>query len=133
MSIGPSGSPTADRSLQWLLAIPHWTILNALQDLSGIVAVISWFVILFTGKLPEAMANLQCVIIRDGNRTYAYAGFLREEYPPLTFETSAPADPGSYRPVRTGFVPELEDRSRLTVGYRIILVIPQAIVLRGRR
>jgi hypothetical protein len=115
--------------VQWLLAIPHWAILNALQDLSGIVAIISWFLILFTGRLPEALANLQCLIIRYGNRTYAYAGFLREEYPPFTFETASPADPGSYPPVRTGFVPELENRNRLTVGFRIILVIPQAIVL----
>jgi hypothetical protein len=115
--------------VQWLLAIPHWAILNALQDLSGIIAIISWFVILFTGRLPEALANLQCLIIRYGNRTYAYAGFLREEYPPLTFETDAPADPGSYPPVRTGFGPELENRNRLTVGFRIILVIPQVIVV----
>jgi hypothetical protein len=115
--------------VQWLLAIPHWAILNALQDLSGVVAIISWFVILFTGRLPEALANLQGLIIRYGNRTYAYAGFLREEYPPFTFETDTPADPGSYPPVRTGFVPELENRNRLTVGFRIILVIPQAIVL----
>jgi Domain of unknown function (DUF4389) len=70
--------------VQWLLAIPHLVILNALQDLSGIVAVISWFVILFTGKLPDGLANLQCLIIRYGNRTCAYAGFLREEYPPFT-------------------------------------------------
>jgi hypothetical protein len=115
--------------VQWLLAIPHWAILNALQDLSGIVAIISWFLILFTGRLPEALANLQCLIIRYGNRTYSYAGFLREEYPPFTFETDAPADPGSYPPVRTGFGPELENRNRLTVGFRIILVIPQVIVL----
>jgi Domain of unknown function (DUF4389) len=115
--------------VQWLLAIPHWAILNTLQDLSGVVAVISWFVILFTGRLPEGLANLQCLIIRYGNRTYAYAGFLREEYPPFTFETDAPADPDSYPPVRTGFLPELENRNRLTVGFRIILVIPQAIVL----
>jgi Domain of unknown function (DUF4389) len=115
--------------VQWLLAIPHWAILNALQDLSGIIAIISWFIILFTGKLPETLANLQGLIIRYGNRTYAYAGFLREEYPPFTFETDAPADPGSYPPVRTGFVSELENRNRLTVGFRIILVIPQVIVL----
>ncbi|MGH9230828.1 MAG: DUF4389 domain-containing protein [Acidimicrobiales bacterium] len=115
--------------VQWLLAIPHWAILNALQDLSGIIAIISWFLILFTGKLPEALANLQSLIIRYGNRTYAYAGFLREEYPPFTFETDAPTDPSSYPPVRTGFAPELENRNRLTVGFRIILVIPQAIVL----
>jgi Domain of unknown function (DUF4389) len=31
--------------------------------------------------------------------------------------------------VRTGFVPELENRNKLTVGFRIILVIPQVIVL----
>jgi Domain of unknown function (DUF4389) len=115
--------------VQWLLAIPHWAILNALQDLSGIIAIISWFTILFTGRLPETLANLQGLIIRYGNRTYAYAGFLREEYPPFTFETDAPADPGSYPPVRTGFVSELENRNRLTVGFRIILVIPQVIVL----
>ncbi|HZA79075.1 MAG TPA: DUF4389 domain-containing protein [Acidimicrobiales bacterium] len=115
--------------VQWLLAVPHGAIVNALQDLSGVVAIISWFVILFTGKLPEGLANLQCLIIRYGNRTYAYAGFLREEYPPFAFETMAPADPASYPPVRTGFVPELEDRNRLTVGFRIILVIPQVIVL----
>ena len=115
--------------VQWLLAIPHLVILNALQDLSGVVAVISWFCILFTGRLPDGLANLQCLIIRYGNRTCAYAGFLREEYPPFTFETVAPADPGSYPPVRTGFVPDLDNRNRLTVGFRIILVIPQAIVL----
>jgi Domain of unknown function (DUF4389) len=80
--------------VQWLLAIPHWAILNALQELSGIIAIISWFLILFTGKLPEALANLQCLIIRYGNGTYADAGFLREEYPPLTFETDAPGGSG---------------------------------------
>jgi Domain of unknown function (DUF4389) len=115
--------------VQWLLAIPHLAIINVMQDLSGVVAIISWFAILFTGKLPEGLANLQCLIVRYGNRTYAYAGFLREEYPPFTFETDAPADPGSYPPVRTGFVPELENRNRLTTAFRIIVVIPHVIVL----
>jgi hypothetical protein len=115
--------------VQWLLAIPHLVIINVMQDLSGVVAIISWFAILFTGKLPEGLANLQCLIVRYGNRTYAYAGFLREEYPPFTFETVAPADPDSYPPVRTGFVTELENRNRLTTAFRIILVIPHVIVL----
>jgi hypothetical protein len=115
--------------VQWLLAIPHLVIINVMQDLSGVVAIISWFAILFTGKLPEGLANLQCLIVRYGNRTYAYAGFLREEYPPFTFETAAAADPDSYPPVRTGFVTELENRNRLTTAFRIILVIPHVIVL----
>jgi Domain of unknown function (DUF4389) len=114
--------------VQWLLAIPHFIILYVLGIVAEVVAIIGWFVILFTGKLPEGLATLMCLYIRYGNRTTAYAGFLREEYPPFAFETVAP-DPGTYPPVRTGFVPELENRNRLTVAFRIILVIPQLIVL----
>ena len=114
--------------VQWLLAIPHFIILYVLSIVAEIVAIIAWFAILFTGKLPEGLANLVCLYIRYNNRTTAYAGFLREEYPPFAFETVAP-EPGTYPAVRTGFVPELEDRNRLTVAFRIILVIPQLLVL----
>jgi Domain of unknown function (DUF4389) len=114
--------------VQWLLAIPHFLILYGLQLVARAVAVISWFAILFTGKLPEGLANMLCLYIRYNNRAGAYAGFLREEYPPFVFDTVAP-DPGNYPPVRTGFTPELEDRNRLTVGFRLILAIPHLIVV----
>jgi len=114
--------------VQWRLAIPHFIIVYVLGFVAEIVSIIGWFVILFTGKLPDGLANLVCLYIRYNNRAIAYAGFLREEYPPFTFETVA-ADPGTYPPVRTGFAPELEDRNRLTVAFRLILVIPQLIVL----
>ena len=114
--------------VQWLLVIPHFLILYGLQLVARAVAVISWFAILFTGKLPQGLANMMCLYIRYNNRAGAYAGFLREEYPPFVFDTVAP-DPGSYPSVRTGFAPELEDRNRLTVGFRLILAIPHLIVL----
>ena len=114
--------------VQWFLAIPHFIILYVLGVVAEVVSIIGWFAILFTGKLPEGLANLVCLYVRYNNRTMAYAGFLREEYPPFAFET-VPADPGTYPAVRTGFVPELEDRNRLTVAFRLILVIPQLIVL----
>jgi Domain of unknown function (DUF4389) len=114
--------------VQWLLAIPHFIVLYVLGVVAEVVSIIGWFAIVFTGKLPEGLANLVCLYVRYNNRAVAYAGFLREEYPPFTFET-VPADPGTYAPVRTGFVSELEDRNRLTVGFRFILVIPQLIVL----
>ncbi|HKE74038.1 MAG TPA: DUF4389 domain-containing protein [Acidimicrobiales bacterium] len=114
--------------VQWLLAIPHFLILDALQLVARAVAVVGWFAIVFTGKLPEGLANLLTLYIRYDNRVIAYAGFLREEYPPFSYDTVAP-DPGEYPPVRTGFVPELENRNRVTVGFRLILVIPQLIVL----
>jgi Domain of unknown function (DUF4389) len=84
--------------VQWLLAVPHYLVLRGLEYLSGAVAVISWFAIVFTGRLPEGLASAQHLYIRYANRTIAY-------------------------------VPQYEDRNRVTVGFRIILVIPHVIVL----
>jgi Domain of unknown function (DUF4389) len=114
--------------VQWLLAIPHLLVLNALNALSEAVAVISWFVIVFTGRLPEGLASAQHLAIRYQNRVTSYSAFLREEYPPFVFGTTA-ADAGEYPPVRTSFEPQYEDRNRVTVGFRLILVIPHVLVL----
>ena len=116
--------------VQWFLAIPHFLILNGLQLVARAAAIIGWFAILFTGKLPEGLANMLGLYIRYDNRALAYAGFLREEYPPFVFDPVAP-DPGHYPPVRTAFAPELENRNRVTVGFRLILAIPQIIVVAG--
>lgn len=114
--------------VQWLLAIPHWLVLNALDNLSRIVAIISWFAIVFTGRLPEGLASVQHLYIRYNNRTVGYAAFLSEEYPPFVFGTTA-ADQGEHSALRTEFRPQYEDRNRLTVGFRLILVIPHLIVV----
>jgi hypothetical protein len=114
--------------VHWLLAIPHLVILNALGTVSEVVAVISWFAVLFTGRLPAGLASLQAMYLRYLLRTATYFGFLREEYPPFSFATTF-ADPGDDPRVGVDLVPELEGRNRLTVGFRLILVIPQLIVL----
>jgi hypothetical protein len=114
--------------VQWLLALPHYIVLYVLRLVVEIVAIVSWFIILFTGRLPDSIANLQAMYLRYQARTYTYAGFMREEYPPFAFAT-ATADPGDEPRVRVDVVPELENRNRLTVGFRFILVIPQLIIL----
>jgi hypothetical protein len=114
--------------VQWLLAIPHFAILYGLRLVSQAVGLISWVVILFTGKLPDGMANVQAMYLRYSMRTSFYAAFLVEEYPPFTFATT-PADPGDVPRLRIDFRPELENRNRVTVGFRIFLVIPHLIVL----
>ena len=114
--------------VQWFLAIPHYVVLYALGIVSSVVAVISWFAILITGKMPEGLAGVQAMYLRYTNRTYAYAGFLVEPYPPFTFGTES-ADPGDYPGVRTDVVPDFGDRNRLTVAFRLILLIPHIIVL----
>ena len=114
--------------VQWFLAIPHLVVLYVLGIVSNVLAFVSWFAILFTGKLPEALAGWQFLYLRYTNRTYAYADFLREEYPPFTFEMLAD-DPGDYPGVQTEVAPEYEDRNRLTVAFRFILVIPHVVCL----
>jgi hypothetical protein len=114
--------------VNWLLAIPHFAVLYGLRVLGQAVAVISWFAIVFTGELPESLANLQTMWMRYELRTYSYGLFMREEYPPFAFAMS-PADGGEDARVAVNFQPVLNDRNRVTVGFRIILVIPHAFVL----
>src|SRR5712691_3314318 len=114
--------------VNWLLAIPHFVVLYGLQILSRAVGVISWFVIVFTGKLPDGLANVQVMYLRYMLRTYTFAGFMREEYPAFGFDTSA-SDPGDDPRVRVDVRPQLTDRNRLTAFFRIILVIPHLVVL----
>jgi hypothetical protein len=66
--------------------------------------------------------------LRYCQRTATYAGFLRDEYPPFGF-TTTPTDPGDDPRVGVVLVPELEGRNRLTVAFRLILAIPQLIVV----
>ena len=108
--------------VQWILAIPHTFIASVLNYAAQVVALVSWFIILFTGKLPEGIANFQTMVLRYATRAYAYAGFLHSEYPPFAFDMSS-AEPGG-TPVDLATVPELEDRNRLTVGLRLIWAIP---------
>jgi Domain of unknown function (DUF4389) len=114
--------------VQWLLAIPHLAIVYVLGSVSELLAIISWFAVLFTGRLPAGLANFQAMYLRYSLRTATYAGFLRDEYPPFGFVTTA-ADPGDDPRVGVDLVPQLEGRNRLTTAFRLILAIPQLIVL----
>jgi len=111
-----------------ILAIPHLVVVQVLGYVSSVVALISWFAIVFTGRMPEGLANFQAMYMRYEVRAYVFAGFLREEYPPFAFATM-PADPGDDARVRVDFRPQLENRNRVTTGFRLILAIPHLVVL----
>src|SRR5206468_12671773 len=93
-----------------------------------LLAVVSWFIILFTGRLPGELANFQVMYIRYYVRMALFAGFLREEYPPFAFAMT-PNDPGGDLRARVDVIAQLDARNRLTVGFRLILVIPQLTML----
>lgn len=111
--------------VHWLLAIPHLIIAGALSSLGSAVAVVSWLVIVFTGALPEGLANVQCMVLRYQARTYSYVLWLRETYPAFDFSMTE-EDPGG-DPLSVTIRPKLDDRDRVTVGLRFIWIIPYAI------
>jgi len=111
--------------VQWLLALPHLIIAAALGYVSYAVSVISWFLILFTGRLPEGLANFQVMILRYTTRAQLYEGFLFDKYPEFDFSMTSQEPGGS--PVVLSVIPALEGRNRLTVLVRLILAIPAMI------
>jgi Domain of unknown function (DUF4389) len=112
--------------LQWVLAIPHFVVLYLLNIAGEVVGLISWFAILFTGRLPKGLADFQCMVQRYSTRVSTYAAGLHAQYPPFDFTTTA-ADPGGYAAAVEFTVP-LDGRNRLTCALRIIWMIPAAIV-----
>ena len=108
--------------LQWFFAIPHLFIAQVLEAVSHMLALISLVVIVITAKLPAGFADLQVMILRYKYRYLTYAMFLHDRYPPLML------DPTSSEPEETpttlDITPALEDRSRPTILFRFILIIP---------
>ena len=114
--------PLAD----WAMAIPHFVVSYVVDIVGQFCTIISWFAILFTGKMPEGLANIIIMSQRYSLRVTGFFLGLTEQYPPFEFETITAADPGNYA-LRYDVRPELANRNRLTVAFRIFMVIPIAI------
>ena len=110
------------------LAIPHFIVLYALNFVAQILAFVAWILGVFTGKVPEGILSFIALYVRYSTRVSVFATFLKEEYPPFTFSTAF-TDPGDDPRVRIDFVPETEGRNRLTIFFRIFMVIPHLIAL----
>jgi len=112
--------------VHWLLVIPHWVILYVLGFVQSIVYVVSWFAILFTGKLPEGLFGFTVMTMRYRWRVTTYLLFMRESYPEFAFTTTG-QDPGT-DPARLSVQPSAK-LSRGLIFIKWLLVIPHLIVL----
>jgi len=92
---------------------------GAFGAVASVCAFLAWFAILFTGKYPRGLWDLVKTFMGWRANVLAYVALLRDEYPP--FGT------GSY-PV-TFEVDYPEESNRWSVALRLILAIPQLIVL----
>ena len=114
--------------VHWLLVIPHFIVGYVLAIVAEILAFVGWILGVITGKIPEGIQTLIALSIRYNARAMTYALFMREEYPPFSFDTTFD-DPGDDPRVRISFAPEIEGRNRLTIFFRLLLAIPHFIVL----
>lgn len=89
---------------------------------AAVMAIISWFAIVFTGKQPRGLWDFTNFFMRWRGGAVAYMALLRDEYPPF-----GPGD-GSY-PAAFSVASFPETRERWSVGLRLIYAIPQIIVL----
>jgi hypothetical protein len=117
---GPAPQERATVLFRLILAIPHYFVLYFLGIAATIIAFLGWWAALFTGRLPEFAATFLTGYIRWYTRVTAYTMLLTDVYPPFSLED----DP---YPVRIA-VPLAERLNPLAVFFRIILVIPAAIV-----
>jgi hypothetical protein len=103
-----------------ILAIPHLIVSRLWAYLAGFLAVIQWFIIVFTGQRNQGIWNLQWSWLGYDSRVQSYVSLLYDVYPEFGTE------PGRV-PVRTALVFE-SDADRLTNGLRILWIIPAAIL-----
>jgi hypothetical protein len=86
----------------------------------SLLAVLSWFTIVLSGQHVQGIREITMLVLRWRARAFAYVMLLVDDYPPF--------GDGPY-PVTLTVVDPAEARNRLSVGLRLLLVIPHAIVL----
>ncbi len=119
-----------------ILAIPHLLLVGGpgaagsggpgvrsngvLGAAAVVMAIISWFAIVFTGRQPRGLWDFASMYLHWRSRAVAYMALLRDEYPPF--------GEGDY-PVTFAVGDFPETRNRWSVGLRLFYLIPQVIVL----
>lgn len=105
--------------LRWLLVIPMVVLMFFVGIIAFFVTVAGWFAALVLGRLPTSIASFLSGYLIFRTRIDAYAMLLVDRYPPASFHQTD-------HPVQVEVHPG--HLNRLAVFFRLILVIPAAIV-----
>ncbi|MFI6638727.1 DUF4389 domain-containing protein [Streptomyces sp. NPDC050504] len=105
--------------LRWLLLLPHFLVLMVLSVVAFLVLVVGWFAALVLGRLPDPVHAFLGGYLAYQTRVGASATLLVDHYPPFAF--AAPGHPVQIELRATPL-------NRLAVLFRIVLMIPAAIV-----
>jgi hypothetical protein len=124
--VGPEQIARWRPLVHWILVIPHMIITAVLGLVASVIWIIAFFAILFTRRIPDGLFNFQVMSQRYSWRTYSYAWFMRESYPPFEFPLG-PSDPGDDPAALAVERPGLVNRWLPLVKW--LLAIPHQIVL----
>jgi hypothetical protein len=108
-------------AFRMILAIPHMIVYAAWGYFANLLAVVQWFIVLFTGTRNLGIFNLQNAYVGYGTRVNAYTSLMIDPYPPFGTEVGD-----------TGVTYALEyeaEADRLSNALRIFYLIPAVFIL----
>lgn len=106
-----------------ILVIPHAILLAGWGVAVFFVVILAWFALLFTGRWPYGLYQFTAAYARYSTYVYGYLGLLTDRYPPFS------GDEWAEFPVRLGIGEPKTEYNRLSVAFRIILLIPVLIIM----
>jgi hypothetical protein len=104
-------------AIPWFIVAIFWLILFAFTHL------FAWVAVIVLGRYPRWLYEFNSGVVRFSIRTSAWIYLQTDVWPPFSL-----GDDPSY-PIRVNFAPPAERQSRLKAFFRIILVLPVALVL----
>jgi len=104
-------------AIPWLIVATFWGLLFIFTHL------FAWVAVIVLGRYPQWLYEFNSGVVRFSIRTSAWIYLQTDVWPPFSLN-----DDPSY-PIRVNFAPPAERQSRLKALFRVILVLPVALVL----
>ena len=105
-----------------LLVIPQFVMLMVVSIAAGLVVIVAWFALVFTGKYPPGMYEFVSRVLQYNARINAYCYLQVDEYPPFAL------GPQDDYPAQLVIPPMKEQYNQLKVLFRLIIGIPVMVI-----